>query len=319
MRRRKRFSLIKSLEIYLVHLLFKLWIFWVRHLSIKSLGFYGEKLGTIALYLLRKPRKIALNNLHLALGSEKSEEEIKQICRDIFKNIGRDMMETSRCPEYGDSYFKTLVRLEGKEYLDTALKQGKGVIALSAHLGNFPLMCVRLANEGYPLSIVNRLSKNLKIVKLITSVTDTFGLELIPLKPPMTCVARCFKALKENRILMVHIDLNAPVTEAWVDFFGYLVPTFKGPVVFSLRTGAPILPMFTIRNPDSHHKIIIYPPFGLNTTGNAQQDITSNIAQLTKIVEATIRQYPEQWWWVLRRFKRARDIQTGESLFPKHP
>jgi KDO2-lipid IV(A) lauroyltransferase len=319
MRRRKRFSLIKSLEIYLVHLLFKLWIFWVRHLSIKSLGFYGEKLGTIALYLLRKPRKIALNNLHLALGSEKSEEEIKQICRDIFKNIGRDMMETSRCPEYGDSYFKTLVRLEGKEYLDTALKQGKGVIALSAHLGNFPLMCVRLANEGYPLSIVNRLSKNLKIVKLITSVTDTFGLELIPLKPPMTCVARCFKALKENRILMVHIDLNAPVTEAWVDFFGYLVPTFKGPVVFSLRTGAPILPMFTIRNPDSHHKIIIYPPFGLNTTGNAQQDITSNIARLTKIVEATIRQYPEQWWWVLRRFKRARDIQTGESLFPKHP
>jgi KDO2-lipid IV(A) lauroyltransferase len=319
MRRRKRFSLIKSLEIYLVHLLFKLWIFWVRHLSIKSLGFYGEKLGTIALYLLRKPRKIALNNLHLALGSEKSEEEIKQICRDIFKNIGRDMMETSRCPEYGDSYFKTLVRLEGKEYLDTALKQGKGVIALSAHLGNFPLMCVRLANEGYPLSIVNRLSKNLKIVKLITSVTDTFGLELIPLKPPMICVARCFKALKENRILMVHIDLNAPVTEAWVDFFGYLVPTFKGPVVFSLRTGAPILPMFTIRNPDSHHKIIIYPPFGLNTTGNAQQDITSNIARLTKIVEATIRQYPEQWWWVLRRFKRARDIQTGESLFPKHP
>jgi KDO2-lipid IV(A) lauroyltransferase len=319
MRRRQRVSLIKSLEIYLVHLLFKLWIFWVRHLSIKSLGFYGEKLGTIALYLLRKPRKIALNNLHLALGSEKSEEEIKQICRDIFKNIGRDMMETSRCPEYGDSYFKTLVRLEGKEYLDTALKQGKGVIALSAHLGNFPLMCVRLANEGYPLSIVNRLSKNLKIVKLITSVTDTFGLELIPLKPPMICVARCFKALKENRILMVHIDLNAPVTEAWVDFFGYLVPTFKGPVVFSLRTGAPILPMFTIRNPDSHHKIIIYPPFGLNTTGNAQQDITSNIARLTKIVEATIRQYPEQWWWVLRRFKRARDIQTGESLFPKHP
>jgi KDO2-lipid IV(A) lauroyltransferase len=118
---------------------------------------------------------------------------------------------------------------------------------------------------------------------------------------------------------MVHIDLNAPVTEAWVDFFGYLVPTFKGPVVFSLRTGAPILPVFTIRNPDSHHKIIIYPPFGLNTTGNAQQDITSNIARLTKIVEATIRQYPEQWWWVLRRFKRARDIQTGESLFPKHP
>jgi KDO2-lipid IV(A) lauroyltransferase len=319
MSRRKKSSLIKSLEISLVYLLFKLWIFWARHLSSESLGFYGEKLGTIALHLLRKPRKTALNNLHLALGSEKSEEEIKQICLDSFKNIGRDMMENSRYLEFRDSYSKTLVRLEGKEYLDKALKQGKGAIALTAHLGNFPLMCVRLANEGYPLSIVNRFSKNLKIVKLITSVTDTFGLELIPLKPPMTCVARCFKALKENRILMVHIDLNAPVTEAWVDFFGYLVPTFKGPVVFSLRTGAPILPMFTIRNPDSHHKIIIHPPFGLNTTGNSQQDITSNIAQLTKIVEATVREYPEQWWWARPRFKRARDIHTGKSLFPKRP
>ncbi|MGA2315756.1 MAG: lysophospholipid acyltransferase family protein [Thermodesulfobacteriota bacterium] len=319
MSRRKKSPLIKSLEISLVYLLFKLWIFWARHLSLKSLGFYGEKLGTIALHLLRKPRRNALNNLHLALGSEKSEEEIKQICLDSFKNIGRDMMENTRYLEFRDSNFKTLVRLEGKEYLDTALKQGKGVIALTAHLGNFPLMCGRLADEGYPLSIVNRFSKNLKIVKFITSVTDTFGFELIPLKPPMTCVARCFKALKENRILMVHIDLNAPATEAWVDFFGYLVPTFKGPVVFSLRTGAPILPVFTIRNSDSHHKIIIHPPFGLNTTGNSQQDITSNIAQLTKIVEATVREYPEQWWWARPRFKRARDIQTGKSLFPKHP
>jgi KDO2-lipid IV(A) lauroyltransferase len=321
MRRRKKSSLRKSSEISLVYHLFKLFIFWVRRLSLKSLRFYGEKLGTIAFHLLRKPRRIALNNLHLAFGSEKSEEEIKQICRDSFRNCGKDWMETSRCPEYGDSYFKTLVRLEGKEYLDEALKQGKGVIAVSAHLGNFPLMCVRLAKEGYPLSIVNRFSKNPKIVKLITSVTDTFGLELIPLKPPMICVARCFKALKENRILMVHIDLNAPPTEAWVDFFGYLVPTFKGPVVFSLRTGAPILPVFTIRNPGSDHKIIIQPPFGLNTTGNSQQNITSNIAQLTKIVEATVREYPEQWWWARPRFKkaRARDIRTGESLFPKRP
>ncbi len=315
-RRRRRFSLKKYLEIYLVYFPFRLWFLWVKHLSLESLGFYGEKLGTIALYLLRKPRRIALENLHLALGSEKSAEEIKQICRESFKNIGRDMMETSRCLEYEDSYFKKLVRLEGKEYLDQALTRGKGVIALSAHLGNFPLMSARLVNEGYPLSIVARESKNPKIVKSIASLKEIVGIESIPIKPKMICIARCLKALKENRILMLQIDINAPVTEAWVDFFGYLVPTFKGPVVFSFRMGAPIIPMFITRK-HRYHKIIIHPLFDLTITGDRQQDITSNTARLTKIVEAVIREYPEQWWWGHRRFKRAKDIRTGESLFAK--
>jgi len=319
MRRRGKSSLRKSLEIHGVYLLFRLWIIGVNFLPLQSLGSHGSKIGIIAFYLLGRARRIALNNLHLALGREKSEEKIKQICRDSFKNIGKDMIETCRCLKYEGGYLKTLVRLEGKEYLDQALKQGRGVIAFTAHLGNFPLMSVRLVNEGYPLSIVARESKNPKIVKFMTSLRDTIGMESIPAKPRMTCVARCFKALKENRILLMQIDLNAPINEAWVDFFGYLVPTFKGPVVFSFRTGTPIIPMFIVRNAHQHHKITIHPPFDLNSTEDRHQDITSNVARLTKMIEAKIREHPEQWWWVLRRFKRARDIKTGESLFPKRP
>lgn len=311
--RKKRFSLIKFLGIYFVYFGFRLWIFWVNHVSLESLGFYGEKFGTIAYHLFGKARKIALNNLHLALGSEKSEEEIKRICLDSFKNIGKDMMEISR---FLDLDLKTFVKLEGKEYLDEALKQGKGVIALSAHIGNFPISNFRLANEGYPLSIVIRATKNPKISKFLNSAIDHGGVESIPDKPRTACISRCLKALKENRILWLQNDINAPGTEAWVDFFGYLVPAFKGPVVFSLRTGAPIVPMFITRNAHHSHNLIIYPPFELNTRENNQEDITSNIAKLTKIVEDMIRKYPEQWWWTHRRFKRARDIQTGERLFP---
>ncbi len=316
-RRERRLSLRKSLEIHLVYYPFRLWTLWVKHVSAESLGFYGEKLGTLALFLLRRARKIALNNLRLALGSERSEGEIKRVCRESFKNIGKDMMETLSCRDQGDGYLRRLVTLEGEEYLDKALKRGKGVIALSAHFGNFPLMCVRLAKEGYPLSIVARATKNPKIAKFITSLKDGVGIESIPDKPRLICVSRCLNALKGNRILFLQIDLNAPTTEAWVDFFGYLVPAFKGPVVFSLRTGAPIIPMFIIRNPDNLHKIIIHPPFGLSATGNIEQDITLDISRLTKIAEAMIRDYPEQWWWAFPRFKRARDIRTGESLFAK--
>ena len=316
---RRKSSLRKTFEVHSGYLLFKLWVSWARHLSIESVQFYGEKLGTIAHSLLRKRRKSALNNLHLALGREKTGKEIERICGDCFKNIGKDWMETSYCFDFEEGYLKKLMKLEGKEHLDNALSKGNGVIGLTAHFGNFPLMAIRIVNEGYPLSMVARDPENPKIAKLIRSARDAMGMECIPDKPRLACVSRCLKALKENRILLLQIDQNAPATECWVDFFGYLVPTFKGPIIFSLRTGAPILPIFTIRNPDGLHKITIYPTFELTTTGNSQENITSNIARLTKIVETVIREHPEQWWWVHRRFKRARDIQTGERLFPKHP
>ena len=315
---RKKSNFRKSFENHLGYLFFKLWITWVNCLPLKSLASYGEGLGTLALSLLRKRKKIALGNLHLALGKEKSPEEIERICRNSFRNIGKDMLEISSCFNFKEGYLKTLVTLEGKEHLDGALRGRNGAIALTAHLGNFPLLNVRLVNEGYPLSLVARDPENPKVAEMITSYRDAVGIESIPDKPRMACVSKSLKALKQNRILLLQIDQNAPATECWVDFFGYLVPTFKGPVIFSLRTGAPILPMFIIRNPDSLHKIIIHPPFQLSITGNAEQDITLNIARLTKVVETTIREYPEQWWWIHRRFKRAKNIQTGERLFSKN-
>ncbi len=315
----KRVSFGKSLKINLGYLLLKLWTFWINRLRIESLTPIGGKLGLLAFYLLRRWRRVALSNLNLALGREKSKDEIHGICRELFKNIGKDMLEISRCLDFKDDYFKTFVRFNGKEHLDHALSQGKGAIALSAHLGNFPLMGARLANEGYPLSLVARDPENPKIAKAITSLRDAVGMESIPDEPRMACVSRCFKALKGNRVLMLQIDQNAPITEAWVDFFGYLVPTFKGPVLLSIRTGAPILPMFITRDSAHLHTITVHPPFDLITSKNVEQDITSNLARLTKIIEAAIREYPEQWLWIYRRFKRARDIRTGERIFTKHP
>jgi KDO2-lipid IV(A) lauroyltransferase len=316
---KKKFSLAKFLKIHLGYLLFRFSTFWVRRLPVESLASYGEKLGPLAFHLLRGWRRVAFANLNLALGREKSKDEIRWICRELFRNIGRDILEVYRCPDFKDDYFRTFVKFEGMEHLNDALNQGKGVIALSAHLGNFPLMGARLAREGYPSSVVTRDPENPKIAKAMTSLRDAVGLETIPDEPRMACVSRCFKALKENRILLLVIDQNAPVTEAWVEFFGCLVPTFKGPVLFSIRTGAPILPMFITRQPNHFHHITVHPPFRLNLTGDTEQDITSNVAQLTKIIEAAIRQHPEQWLWNYRRFKRARDIHTGERLFRKHP
>ena len=317
MRGRKKASLGKTFKIHVGYFFFKILTSWVKYLPVTSLNSYGGEIGLLTFYLLRRWRRVALNNLNLAFGREKSKDEIHWICRELFKNMGRDMFEAYRCPNFKDSYFKTLVRFEGKEHLDRALKEGKGAIAVSAHLGNFPMMTARLANEGYPLSLIAKDPENPKIARAIKSLRDAVGVESILDEPRMVCVSRCFKALKANRVLLLQIDQNAPVTEAWVDFFGYLVPTFKGPVLFSIRTGAPIIPMFITRDSDHFHKITVHSPFDLKTTRDVDQDITSNLAGLTKIIEAAIPEHPEPWLWIYRRFKRARDIQTGERLFRK--
>lgn len=307
-RKRKKSPLRKAIENHLGYLLFKILTAWVKVPPLNSLSVYGEKFGLLVYYLYRKRRKIALNNLTLALGKEKTHEEIERICRETYKNIGKDMVEMGRCLDYDEIYLKNFIKVEGKEHLDQALAQGKGVIALSAHFGNFPLMCVRLVKEGYPFSLVARDPENPKLAQFITSARERIGMESIPDKPRMICVSKCLTALKQNRVLFIQIDQNAPVTEAWVDFFGYLVPTFKGPVIFSLRTGAPIIPMFILRESDRLHRILIHPPFELKVTGKTSQDIIENIAGLTKIVESVIREHPEQWWWIHKRFKRAKSI-----------
>lgn len=307
-RKRKKSLLRKAIENHLGYLLFKMVVGWLKILPLNSLSFYGEKMGLLVYHLYPKRRKIALNNLFLALGKEKNPEEIEQICRETFKNIGRDMIEMGRCLDYDETYLKNFIKLEGKEYLDQALAQGRGVVALTAHFGNFPLMCLRLVKEGYPFLPVVREPENPKVAQLISSVRDRIGIESIPDKPRMTCVSRCLNALKQNRILFILIDQNAPATEAWVDFFGYLVPTFKGPVIFSLRTGAPILPLFILRESARLHRILIHPPVELKVSGNPSQDIIENIAHLTKIVESVIRKHPEHWWWIHKRFKKAKNI-----------
>jgi KDO2-lipid IV(A) lauroyltransferase len=319
MSRKKRFSLGKSLKIHLGYLLFRLFTSWVNRLPVESLASYGEKLGLLAFHLLRRWRRVAFGNLNLVFVKEKSKDEIRWICRELFQNIGKDMLEVYRSPDFKEKYFKTLVKFEGEEHLNRALNQGKGVIAVSAHLGNFSLMCARLATAGYPLSLVVRDPQNPKIAKATRSLRDAVRIASIPDEPRIACVSKCFKALKENRIVMLQIDQSAPITEAWVDFFGFLVPTFKGAALFSARTGAPILPMFIKRNSDNLHKITIHPPVTLKNLGNTEEDITANTAQLTKLIETAIRDYPEQWLWIYRRFKRARHIETGERIFLKHP
>lgn len=275
-------------------------------LSLKSLYFVADIFGKIGFCLMRKRRQIAYHNLQIAFGNSKTKRECYEIVKTIFRDTAKNVLEVAKLIYADPNFLKEIISIDGLEYLDNALSQGKGVVAISAHMGNFILIGPRLILEGHRFNLILRNPKDNILAKTLSDIRIKIGLDSIPDKPRRTCVAKSLASLKKNSILYLQIDQNASSQDLWVDFFGWLVPTFRGPVVFSFRTGAPILPMFIIRDASNHHKLIIKPPFKLINTENKGEDILQNTAKLTKLIESYIKQYPSQWWWFHRRWKKAK-------------
>ena len=122
--------------------------------------------------------------------------------------------------------------------------------------------------------------------------------------PRRECVSNSLKVLRENELLFIPLDQNfGSDAGVFVDFFGQKAATATGPVVFALRTKAPILPMFIIRETEDRHKIIIEPPLVLEEHAHEEEMISMNTAKLTRIIERYIRRYPHEWGWMHRRWK----------------
>ncbi len=264
---------------------------------------YGLANGMAGLaWMLGVRRQIVFNNLNRAFGREKNPQEIRAIARETYRNIAKNICELLRVFKFSQAEIDKMFIIQGREYLDAALARGKGVIGLSGHLGNFPLMGAKLAQEGYSGASFIYGASEARVVKLFFDIGRHLGISLIPTSPSQASVRKSLKWLRENKILCIQADRNAP-QGVFVDFFGYPAATPIGPVVLAKRTGATVLPMFVVREMNSRHRIIFGPPVELEATGNKEKDILVNSAKFTKIIESYVRKYPEQWLWTYRRWK----------------
>lgn len=257
-------------------------------------------------------RQIVFNNLNRAFRKEKDSHEIKAIAREAYRNIAKSGCELLRAFKFSQEEIDKMFTIQGREYLDTALARGKGVIGLSGHLGNFPLMGVKLIQEGYPCASFIYGASEARAVKLFFDIGSRLGFNLIPTSPSHASTRQALKWLRENKILCIQADRDAP-QGVFVDFFGYPAATAIGPVVLAKRTGATVLPMFVIREVNNKHRIIFGPPVELEETGDKEKDILVNSAKFTKIIESYVRKYPEQWLWTYKRWKTKPETQKRRT------
>ncbi len=278
--------------------LVKFFVYVLGHLPAVLVPPLGRLLGRIYYTLDKSHRKRAMENMVLAGYSPAQAEALT---REAFANMGMTLLEVMRLPWLRSaSDLDGMVRCEGLELLDEALKRSRGVMLITGHLGNWELMATWYALHGYTMDVVVRELDSPLGARLMEWMRTCHGNAMVLKKRSMR---RLLKTLAGGGIAGLLIDQNvARVEGVFVDFFGVPACTNKGPAMLAAVSGAAVLPTFITRE-NGRHVIRIGPEIEVVSTGDRKKDALENTARFTRAVEEAIRNAPAEWFWVHRRWK----------------
>ena len=279
----------------------------VRRMSRRTALCFGAALGRAAFHLFSKERKkvqkhlsIAFADLPFAYAQDMPSRRIVRLSRQVFVHLAKNAIDVMRIGSSTKEDLERIVAVEGLEHLDRALEEGKGVLLLMGHIGNWELLGAYLAMKGYPGSVVGRSLNNPRLDRLLVAHRERFGLRNIARGKATRQILR---ALHRGEIVGFLIDQDTKVEGTFVDFFGQPAYTPTGPVTLALKLGAPIVPVAIHREQDDTYHVVVRPRIELIRTGDGTEDKRINTAICSKILEDFIREHPAQWVWMHRRWK----------------
>jgi Kdo2-lipid IVA lauroyltransferase/acyltransferase len=271
----------------------------------------GKTLGALFYKLDQRHRKVALDNLNATYGSKLSAIEIEQIAKASFKHLGISVIEMFRLKMANKNQFLNKVSIEGMEHYQEAIKKGKGLVFIGAHFGNWELLAIVISLLFQKGFIIARKLDNPRIHKKIEELRTFTGNRIIDKNDAFW---EMIKLLKNGELVGVLMDQNVDRKEGvFVPFLGRPACTNKGLALVLLKTKTPMVPIFMVRNPNGTFKVIVKPEIPLIQTGKLKNDVLQNTAQITLAIEEIVRQYPEQWLWMHRRWKTQIE-PSGQSI-----
>jgi KDO2-lipid IV(A) lauroyltransferase len=260
----------------------------------------GFALARLAYPLLKSRRNVALQNLRYAFP-EMGESKRRQIAFQSFQSVSVTFLELLWYPNFTKNGIKQRVQIENIELLKQLQEKKKGIIFLTAHYGSWELATQAIAvYSDAPVYTIAKPQSNLLVDRIITRWRELFGLKIVAMG---ISVREILKTLQEGGIVALAADQSAPKESVAADFFGRKVPTFQGPAIFSLKTDAPIILGCTVRQKDGNYtmRLVHVPSDDLN--GVSDESILELTRRQVQMTEAIIRQHPEQWMWMHKRWK----------------
>ena len=236
-----------------------------------------------------------MRNLSLALP-DKTEAERTEIANGVFRSIARLLVSFAKFPRMNRENVSEWIRYEGYEHFESALQCGRGVLFATAHLGNWELSAFAHALLSSPMHIVVRPLDNPKIDRVVERRRMLSGNRAIE---KVNFLRAMLKALEANEAVGILIDQNSSLDQGvFVDFFGVPACAGTGFAKIAAHTGAAVIPGFALWSEQEKRYVLrFYPPVPI--AGNVEEDT----ARLHKLLEEVIRQFPDQWLWIHRRWK----------------
>lgn len=261
----------------------------------------GSAIGGLAYGVLGRLRSVGLRNLALALP-EKVAAERERILRTEYRNLGWLLAEFCLMQGYTAERASRFIRYEGLDNYLRARERGKGVLVLTGHLGAWELSSFYHSLMGYPMGMVIRRLDNPLVDRFVNHVRCLHGNRVIHKDDFARGLIASMRAGETVGILM---DTNmTPPQGVFVPFFGVQACTASGMARVAAKTGAAVVPGFLLWE-ESEQKYVLR--FGeempVVTTGEAELDALVNTEAFTTKIEEYVRQYPEQWLWMHRRWK----------------
>jgi KDO2-lipid IV(A) lauroyltransferase len=264
----------------------------------------GSILGRFAFHILKKRRQVAVSNI-LRVFKHYSEGEAHEVARRSFEKLGINFVEALLLPYIPKKDYETRFSIENREFVDEALKRNKGLIALVFHYANWEIMGVASWFLNNPIVVLARPLKRHKLINtFMNRMRIASGLKVIP---NVNTSKDVMKYLKENNIIAILGDQREKRSKGiYVDFFGEPVPTTRGIATIGMKTGSPVLPFYFERQGFLRYVIRCHKPLEMERKGDIEELVRKNTRKINAFLESIILENPDEWFWVHRRWGRAR-------------
>ncbi len=285
-------------------------IFLIGVCSIVPLGALrrgGAGIGWFAYRVLKARRKVVVGNIEKSFPGMPAKE-VDAVALESYQQYGMALMEFGAFHSITREKLFDMVDVEGIDNLDKALDHGKGAVLFTGHFGNWELLGAVIGQSGYPLHVTDTNHSNKIVHKLISGLRIKQKMKIISVTEPFS---RFNDLLLSNCFVAYLADQDARNHGIFVDFMGRPASTVRGPAIFAIRNGSPIVATFMIRDGYDKHKAVFEEPIWPDPALTGREAVEDLTQRFTGVLEKYVREYPGHYFWMHRRWKTAPPVRKN--------